>query len=242
VDSLVLTALLEAVGVLAGVLLAFSIDAAWDNRRDRGREKGYLSALAAEIGTNRERFARYRDLLDGQLRTNDHALGDIVFGGPTVEAGSVREWLRSTGALYLELPERAALSDILSSGGISFIEDPSVRRLISRYSDALDRQRTLQDNITMQWNARFVPYTTQHASLYDMVCGVPWNDGWIAPDLGSFEDDIHAFVGNREFANLIVHRSILIAMAKEATDGLLAVIDQISARVAKADDNSLLSS
>lgn len=34
-DSLVLTAVLEAVSVLAGVLIAFSIDAAWDNRRGR---------------------------------------------------------------------------------------------------------------------------------------------------------------------------------------------------------------
>ena len=126
-DSMVLTALLEAVSVLAGVLIAFSIDAAWDNRRDRGREKGYLSALAAEIETNRERFCGYLDQLQSQLHTGDRALREIVFAQGTVDPGAVRGWLQSTGALYLELPEQAALSDILSSGGVAFIEDPGVR-------------------------------------------------------------------------------------------------------------------
>ncbi|UCC25426.1 MAG: hypothetical protein JSU98_17145, partial [Gemmatimonadales bacterium] len=92
----------------------------------------------------------------------------------------------------------------------------------------------LQDNITVQWNAQFIPYTTQHTSLYDMVSGVPWNEGWVAPELGSFGDDIDAFVANREFANLIVHRSILIAMARDATDGLLTVIDELSGRLVEA--------
>ena len=233
-DSMVLTALLEAVSVLAGVLIAFSIDAAWDNRRDRGREKGYLSALAAEIETNRERFCGYLDQLQSQLHTGDRALREIVFAQGTVDPGAVRGWLQSTGALYLELPEQAALSDILSSGGVAFIEDPGVRRLISRYSDALGRQRASQDNITMQWNAHFIPYTTRHCSLYDMVGGVPWNDGWVTPGLGSFGDDTEAFVANRDFANLIVHRIILVAMARDATDRLLVVIDELSGRLVRA--------
>ena len=233
-ESMAVNALVEAGSVVAGVLIAFSIDAAWDNRRDRGRERGYLSALAAEIATNRARFSAYRAQLEVQLQTNDRALRDIVFAHGTLAPEGVRQWLQSTGALYLELPEQAALSDILSSGGVSFIEDPGVRRLISRYSDALQRQRALQDNITMQWNAQFIPYTTRHTSLYDMVDGVPWNDGWVATALGTFDDDAHAFVGNREFANLVVHRSILIAMARQGTDDLLAVMDELSERLGVA--------
>lgn len=227
-----LTALIEAGSVLAGVLIAFWIDAAWDNRRDRGRERGYLQALAAELATNRDRFGRYQELLDGQIRTNDHALRTIVFAQGPVPPDMVREWLRTTAALFLELPEQAALSDILSSGGISFIEDPAVRRLISRYADALDRQRAYQENITAQWTASFVPYSTRHASLYDMVVGVPWNDGTVAAGLGSFDDDAEAFVGNREFANLLVHRSLLIAMSRSATGQLLDVMEALASRLA----------
>jgi hypothetical protein len=226
-----LTAVIEATSVLAGVLMAFWIDAAWDNRRDRSRERGYLQALAAELATNRERFGQYQELLDGQIQTNDHALRTIVFAEGSVSPERVRDWLRTTAALFLELPEQAALSDILSSGGISFIEDPAVRRLISRYSDALERQRAFQDNITAQWNASFVPYSTKHASLYDMAVGFPWNEGTIAADLGSFDDDARAFVGNREFANLLVHRSLLIAMAKDATEQLLDVMHDLSTRL-----------
>jgi hypothetical protein len=123
-----LTAIIEATSVLAGVLMAFWIDAAWDNRRDRIRERGYLQALAAELATNRDRFGRYRELLIGQIETNDHALRTIVFPEGPVPSELVRDWLRTTAALFLEVPEQAALSDILSSGGISFIEDSAVRR------------------------------------------------------------------------------------------------------------------
>jgi hypothetical protein len=67
------------------------------------------------------------------------------------------------------LPERAALSDMLSSGGITYMDDPSVRRLISQYADKVDRQVAAQGDLVGQWRGPTVQYYQDHASLYDMV-------------------------------------------------------------------------
>jgi hypothetical protein len=76
-------------------------------------------------------------------------------------------------------------------------------------------------------------YYTAHSSLYDMIGGVSWYSGGLPLDLGSFDGDLDGFVGNREFANLLVHRSILLGLARDATDNLLAVMSELSAALGK---------
>lgn len=223
------SALLEGLGVLAGILLAFAIDAAWDDRQERLRESGYLEALQAELATNRERFQEYKVLLQLSRDGDAYALENVVFAEAGVTRSDIVEMTQRSAGSFLTLPERAALADILSSGGIAFIEDPAVRRLISRYSDVLDQQMATQRDLIELWRGRMAAYYETHASLYDMVGGVEWYGGGLPLDLGSFEVDVDAFVDNREFANLLVHRSILIRLAAEATDRVLDVSAMLSA-------------
>ena len=131
---------LQGLGVLAGILTAFAIDAAWEDRGDRHREVAYLQALSAELATNGSRFRAYRERAEAAIAADEGALRTIVFTDEPVTPAVLSEVIAGFGALFLTLPERAALSDILASGGVAYIEDPEVRRLISKYSDALDQQ------------------------------------------------------------------------------------------------------
>lgn len=224
------SALLEGIGVLVGILIAFGIDAAWDTRGDREREAVYLEALQAEIATNRARFEDHREFLRWTLQEDEKALRTVVFAEGPVTSDVILAMSETLPGSFLVLPERAALSDILSSGGISFVEDPGLRRLISRYADALDQQVAAQENLVGLWRGRMSAYFEAHGSLYDMA----ESRDWVTGGLGDFDFDVEAFEGNREFGNLVVHRSILAGLAVDATDELLGVIDELSAALDEA--------
>lgn len=228
------SALLEGVGVLTGILIAFGIDAAWDMRQDRAREAGYLEALSAELGTNRDRFEEYQRRLQGSLDGDEYALREVVFAEGAVTPDDLLEMSRRSSGSFIVLPERAALADILSSGGVAYIEEAGIRRLIARYADLLDRQLVGQENLVDFWRGRMAMYYEGHSSLYDMIGGVSWYEGGLPSGLGGFDGDVEAFAANREFANLLVHRSILIGLARSATDDLLDVMAELSNALAEA--------
>lgn len=220
--------ILEGLGVLTGILIAFGIDAAWDARQDRVREMGYLEALRSELATNRDRFEDYKESLQRESDGDEYALREVVFAAGPVSPADLREMSYRSAGSFLALPERAALSDILSSGGISFVQDAAIRRLIARYADMLDQQIAAQESLVGFWRGRMAMYYEAHSSLYDLIGGVTWYGDGLPTDLGSFDGDVDAFAGNREFANLLVHRSILIGLARSATDELLGAMTDLS--------------
>jgi hypothetical protein len=222
------SAILQGFGVLAGILAAFAIDAAWDRHVDAGREAAYLDALSAELSTNRARFESYRQRAEAALSADEEALQTVVFAPGPVSPESVAKVVAGFGALFLTLPERAALSDILTSGGIAYITDPTIRRLISRYSDALDQQLVAQNTVVELWRGRVASYFEAHASLYDMLGHEAWRGGRpLTPGVGTFGSDMEAFVHNRDFANVVTQHAILVNGARSYTMDLLTVMGEL---------------
>ena len=61
----------EAVAVVASILLAFGIDAAWDARQEGAAERAAIEALRVEMISNRERLAR-------TIRYNEEASASVA--------------------------------------------------------------------------------------------------------------------------------------------------------------------
>ncbi len=127
------------------------------------------------------------------------------------------------GPIWFTYPERAALSDILSSGGIAFIQDPGIRLLVARYSLRLDQHMGSQEALDDLWDDALVGYLSNHSSLVDML---PAEEGPVRRR-GAFEVDVEAFVENRDFANLLTRRLILLDRIQLATENLLETMEQL---------------
>jgi hypothetical protein len=216
-----------------GILIAFGIDAAWDERQDGEREATYLSALSAELSENEQIFEGYLGKLESELAGDGEAIQTLVFANRSVTSAEILDWTTRSQASFIRLPERAALDDILSSGGIAFVDDPETRRLISKYAQRLERQLLAQEDLVSHWSDRMSKYFEVHASMYDMVGVVDWypQDSLLPTREGSFDFDVEAFVGSREFANLLVHRSIRIMTARTTTNELLGVLRELGDRL-----------
>ena len=123
----------EAAAIVASILLAFAIDAWWDERVDLSRSKDQMRSLAIEFGEAELHLKNYETLLlnlrqavsdllshigpDSQAQTSDslYALMDLSFR-----------------ASKMELPT-ASLQALLASGELSAVSDDKLNALLASW-------------------------------------------------------------------------------------------------------------
>jgi hypothetical protein len=135
--------LLEGVVIVASILLAFAIDAWWDERQDRQAESNQLLSIAAEIESNAERI---REKLDVLAVADEAAKKFISWAGPEPRPVEQKEladtFLQMYGIGAFALL-RGASERYLSGGRINTVRHDNVRKAIADWyaaGDDLERQ------------------------------------------------------------------------------------------------------
>ena len=127
---------LESLAIVLSILLAFAIDAWWDERQDRRAEVDILEGLVAEFEAYRDRFDRQADryvqMGDDVVWLLDHA--EV---SPTEMARLDRAMLAFVGAPTTDLGS-GAHTELVASGRISLISDPTLRSYLSNWQRLLD--------------------------------------------------------------------------------------------------------
>ena len=220
--------LLEGLAVLVGILIAFGIDAWWQERSERVTEQAYLEALNSELQDARAFFTAHSGELSADvalawkvleaLNSADHAgLSDDSLNALALELGP----------LSIRSPPRAALDDLISSGGTALVRNAAVRRAIASYERSLSSDERTQESMVELWLTHLAPYRYDHATInYDDIPGVPVRDV-------SAEVDRTAYIGNRTYANLLMARILRVVDVQEShresleeLDRVLALLDQ----------------
>lgn len=223
-------ALLEGGAVLLGILVAFGIDAWWGVRVEREQTRAYQEALVEEARQNRA-------LLDYALENDprfdvaglaDYFTSVIYARGPV--ADSVIEtmvWeLAPQGILHLG---RAALSDLLSSGGLAGIDDGRVRRAVTAYDQAVEIELEAQRQVERVWWNQVVPYLSAHVSLDDLYPR-DFIEGYLeTPQMleGRFPPDTEAFVGSRDWATRFTYLISEYRTLRQEREDLRAVVNEL---------------
>ena len=154
----------EGAAIVLSILLAFSIQAWWDNYQDRAEEQGILLGLKAEFEQNlavMETELSYRNaVIDSILKIFDASVSETTIEPELLDEliGDVMWW---QNIMY----SRGAIDGLLQSGGLSLIENEELRRVLasmpSRYDDTtsaeLNDQYTTLNVIT--------PFLNTHSSL-----------------------------------------------------------------------------
>lgn len=85
----------EGAVVILSILLAFGIDAAWDQRQVRGKGSGYLTALRVEMVLASEELSEDHARRDEWLVYADSILGQI--SSRTAPDSAVNVWIQQVG-------------------------------------------------------------------------------------------------------------------------------------------------
>jgi hypothetical protein len=217
------SALLEGVAVLLGILAAFSIDAWWDLRSEQQDRRSYLVAIATELEANRELILEDFESLDAWIEQGTQFLDDVVALDANPTYDEVRNMVWETGPNQTTPLLRAAVDDLVSSGGISLIESAELRRSIARYIRALDRDADEQEDVRLNFQQFVLPYHIDHVSFADYN----WEQAiGVEESETSFELDLDAFVENRDYANRLISRMLGYSNLRETHGDLLVAIDE----------------
>ena len=222
------SALLEGFAVLVAILLAFGIDAWWDIRSERAEARAYIEAMRTELIANRETLREELDVLRGWMAESEQFLNTVVAPDASPSYDEVRKMVWETGPYRTTPLARAALDDLISSGGFQVIESAELRRVLADYERSLDRDAGEQQDIREFFNRFVLPYHVSQGSYTEF----DWEEyAEIQESPVVFPFDVEAFVGNRTYANLLIARILEYANLRDAHRDVLEKIDQALALV-----------
>ena len=116
----------EGVVIIGSILIAFTIDAWWEERLEREDEQSYLTSLHQEFSHVRELADTAVTLRSEVLSTNERLIGQIQ-GDARAPDETLFYWL-SLASMPLDLePPRAVFADLVSSGGTMLIRSDQLR-------------------------------------------------------------------------------------------------------------------
>lgn len=211
----------EAAAIVVSILLAFWIDAWWQDRQESEDEKVLLAALAEEF---REKLAtlKFRRSFNEEILTSTTALiRASVEPEYSLTAAEVDEHLARMWWYNVEHEwETAVLDAVIAGGDLTAISNPTLRMNLARWPVALRVIRKRVGRDEEYFKNVLMPYLSKNAFLpqvYLVETGMPGDSdvqvspaGWsVAQPL----DNSH-LLSDQEFVNILVekvdrHKTIL---------------------------------
>lgn len=136
---------IEGATIVLSILLALLLDALWDYRGDRAREREYLTGLRQEFEASARELAQDDDARGVILARVERLLEASRNRAGPPPRDSLGAWTASTLNYRFYTPAHSVLEDLISSGSLGLIRSDSIRRLILVYEQARDRLEVAEE-------------------------------------------------------------------------------------------------
>jgi hypothetical protein len=141
----------ELLLIVLGILLALYVDNWNDHRLEKKRERFYLTELRAEfeasrvklenlIEANRQTYRKASEIANVMAR-GGKGLGELEFSGLLFHSFSDEMTYN---------PNNSVLQELLNSGRLEYLSDPSLRGHLTTWSSRLDQIRQQEQNLRDQ--------------------------------------------------------------------------------------------
>lgn len=170
----------EMAAIVGSILLAFAIDAWWDDFRDREEAKTILKSLHDELVRVAE-FMSWHDQFAGAIRDSaSQLLSESVGRERELSEEEIDRLLADltywVGTSWFEVPE---LESLVISDDLSLIQSDELRSKLRSWRSRNEFFRSTVEHQAVFVNERFMPFLEENASLQqifnvsDQVPGVP---------------------------------------------------------------------
>jgi len=168
----------EGGAILLSILLAFWIDAWWDDRADSQRERALLSALLKDFQAARDEF---ENISAGHQKVFS-SMDEILYWA---EAGSVSESDRANVDLRLSNvfwtptfnPPMGAVDTILASGRLDLLRNPTLVTELTGWSSLVDDLNEREAIAANHFYQTVYPYLSANLNIQDLDKDIPYPGG-----------------------------------------------------------------
>ena len=157
----------EATAIIASILLAFTIDAWWQNRTDRLVEAQYLQAMRADL-------LRSLELLDENEATQRRQVGYLesllLTNGDTPYSDELRLWL-DDGLFNVGTyqPQISALHELESSAQTQIIQNQDLRRALASVRQRMNGLENVQGDFQLSQQMLIDPFLVDNFDLSNLL-------------------------------------------------------------------------
>ena len=132
---------IEAGAIVLSILLAFAIDASWDERQERLEERGILEALQRDFLRNQQALIQVVALHEVHEERVSR-LGRMSREGVlALSPDSVGAFVASLAAPATFDPERGTVDALIGAGKLGLLRDPNLREALTRFLNAMEDAR-----------------------------------------------------------------------------------------------------
>lgn len=162
--SYYLKKLLEGFGIVLSILLAFGIDAAWQNHQEKEEEDRMLLSLRDEFLVNEQRAAEAVAFHTALRAAGDSLLIVARRGQP--EAAQLDELIVNlTWYGSFIVFESASLDAVVLGGKLDLIRNEELRRLLTGWRGALEQAARVEAQEFVHYTEVWLPILRSHANL-----------------------------------------------------------------------------
>lgn len=154
----------EGAAIVVSILLAFSIEAWWDDYQDRAEEQGIFLVLKSEFQQNLgliEIELSYRNAVVVSILT----IFDASVARKSLEPEELDELIGHVTWWWNIKYSRGAIDGLIQSGGLSLIEDGDLRRVLASIPSRYDFTTGAELNDQYTTNNVVIPFLNTHSSL-----------------------------------------------------------------------------
>ncbi len=155
----------EGAAIVTSILLAFAIDAWWDDRHERIEERRILESLKAEFLSNAELIPSY---IEGHRRSAEYTWA-LLNAMKSAEPGST---IRYPAAKFMQVlghsstdPQRGALDAILQSGELRYVTNPAIRERLAAWPRLVVDATENEDLLRNLWDPKLLEALAKDVDL-----------------------------------------------------------------------------
>jgi len=228
----------EAAAIVASILLAFAIDAWWQERIEEDREEEILTALLDDFEKSKLSIEDGRNFHIGVQRSN-RALLDASISSDIALSSLEIERLLADLTWWDSQPRffTGALNSLVYGGELSVIEDDALRQVLADWPSEIQRTESLRSQDYDFFSNVLLPYLRENGYLLNISTiatvkpGSSDEESTLIDIEFVAETDHSAMISTTEFQNILVQKSWIqddMLQAFERADNLLSeTISQI---------------
>ena len=209
----------EGTAIVVSILLAFGIQAWWEQRGEHDRERIALEALATDFAAA-DSILRLRELaIDSAAVAAQEILAMV---GPAADPADPDSLARLVPRLLRRPtfePPMGALQALLGSGELRLIRNQALRAELASFPSAIETLATTQDFGTQVVFGMLLPYLNSRVPMLEY--------GLMATGDSDFPVDRSALLRSLEFENLVQNRLMGIRFSQASVARVSDRIDVI---------------
>jgi hypothetical protein len=147
----------EAAAIMASILLAFAIDAWWENRQDREDERSYLVSLRQEFAESLELATRNERIRERTVAAHVSLVAQIQ-GETRAPDRDLYDWVSLVSYPIQYNPPRAVFNDVVASGGTLLIQSAEIRIALAEFEQGLQYLESVDQTSWAVWEQRLQPF------------------------------------------------------------------------------------